>query len=162
MLTRRAENTLTITLVIIVGILTGSCRHYRPSIDGSRLDIRLTEAKSPEEIENIIKVSLAEKYLQEDMTDSYTMYHVSNGPTRWVFVKAYNAPRGLNMFNLYCYELERPDTWLLRGYIPVNAYYYTNSLDRELKIQTNNDYIEVVFRGRVVFTIASRKSVLEK
>lgn len=159
MRTRPAEITLgvAITLVIaVVGILAVSCKTCRHSVDGSRLDLRLTGADSPEDIERKIRAILAEKYSPEDVAGSYTMYHVTNGLARWVFVKTYNAPRGLNAFNLYCYEWESSDIWLLRGYVPINAYFYTNSLGRELSIQIDNDYVNVVFRGSVVFTIKSK------
>jgi hypothetical protein len=159
MRTRPAEIgfAIALALVMVAGIFTGGCSHCRPSVDSSRLDIRMTGADSPEDIENRVKASLAEKYAHEDMTDSYTMHHVTNGPARWVFVKAYNAPRGLNMFNLYCYEQEKPGNWLLRAYVPVNAYYYTNGLDRDVTFKIDDDYIKVVFRGEVVFTGASKK-----
>src|SRR5678815_392574 len=142
MRTRPAKTGLAvpIALGIVVGVLTGGCRH-RPFPDSARLDIRLTGADSPEDIENRIRASLAKKYVHEDMTDSYTMYHVTNGPARWVFVKAYNAPRGLNMFNLYCYEQATPDNWLLRAYVPVNAHYYTNSLERDVTFHIDDEYL---------------------
>jgi len=88
------------------------------------------------------------------------MYQITNGLARWVLVKANNAPRSLDMFNLYCYEWEKADTWLLRAYVPVNAYYYTNSLDRELNIQIDNEYVKVTFRGVFILTITSNKNVV--
>lgn len=154
--TGRAEKAAALALVMALGLTTESCRPYRLSVDGSRLDVRLTGARSPEEIEATVLRSVAEKYGREDMTDSYRMYHVTNGPARWLFVRAYNAPRGLDMFNLYCYEREGPDLWLLRAYVPVNAYYYTNSLERKLDIQTDDEYVKVVFRGVTIFTSPCR------
>ncbi len=157
MRTRPAKIALAFALVVVVGILSGSCRHPRRSVDGSRLDIRLTGADSPEEIENMIRASLAEKYSSTNIADGYRMYQVTNGPVRWVFVLAANAPRGLGMSNLYCYEWKRPDLWLLRSYVPVYESFYTNSLDRELYIQIDNDYVKVAFRGVVIFTSTSNK-----
>jgi len=61
------------------------------------------------------------------------------------------------MFNLYCYEQEKPGNWLLRAYVPVNAYYYTNGLDRGLTFKLNGDYVEAVFRGAIVFTGTCKK-----
>ena len=84
------------------------------------------------------------------------MYHVTNGPAKWVFAKVYNAPRGLGMFNLYCYEQEQPDFWPLRAYVPVNAHYYTNSDDWGLNFQIDQNYVKVIFRGRVIFTGISK------
>ena len=149
------------TLIVVVGIFTGGCRHCRPA-DSARLDIRMTGADSPEDIENKIKASLAKKYVHEDMTDSYTMHHVTNGPARWVFVKAYNAPRSLNMFNLYCYEQEKPGNWLLRAYVPVYEYYYTNGLDYDVTFKIDGDYVKVVFREMVIFTITSNKNMVTR
>src|SRR6266404_5962035 len=120
MFTRRAQNAITIALAIVVGILTGSCRHYAPPLDGSRLDMKLTGANSPEEIEKMLKGTLTEKYLHEDMTGSYRTYEITNGPSRWLIAQVANAPRGLSMYNLYCYEWASPDVWLLRAYVPVN------------------------------------------
>jgi len=157
MFTRRPENAIAITLAAAVGILTGSCTHYQPSLDGSRLHMRLTGADSPEEIENMLKATLAEKYLHEDMTGSYRTYQITNGPSRWLIAQVANAPRGLSMYNLYCYEWDRSDVWLLRAYVPVNEHFLTNSLDEELKFQTDNEYVKVAFRGVVIFTITSSK-----
>jgi hypothetical protein len=160
MFARRAENVLAIALAIGVGVLTGSCRHRQPTGYGSRLDMKLTGADSPAGIENMVRASLAEMYPGEDIAESYKMYYVTNGPARLVFAQVGNGPRGLYMFSLYCYEQERPDTWLLRAYVPVNAYYYTNSLDRNLSIRMDNEYVRVVFRGVVIFTIAANKDVV--
>jgi hypothetical protein len=159
MFTRRTENALAISLVIAVGFLAGGCRHYQPPNYGSRLDMRLTGANSPADIENMIRETLAEIYPGEDIAESYKMYYVTNVPAPLVFAQVGNGPRGLYMFSLYCYEQERPDTWLLRGYVPVNAYYYTNSLDRNLSIQMDSEYVKVAFRGEIIFTIACKKHV---
>ena len=85
------------------------------------------------------------------------MYHVTNGPARWVFVQAANAPRGLGWFNLYCYEFEASDSWRLRGFVPIVESRYTNGLERWLNIQMNGEYAEAVFRGTVVFSVRSDK-----
>ena len=152
-------STVTVALVILVVAFTEACRHCPPSIDGSRLDIKLTAADSSDEIERRIRASLAEKYSVTNITAGYTMYHLTNGPVRWIFVKAYNAPRGLAIFNLYCYEQQNPDTWLLRAYVPVNVYYYTNNLNSGLHFQLNDDRINVEFRNVTVYTTASQKEI---
>jgi hypothetical protein len=146
-----------ITLVVIVGFAAASCRYSRSATDGARLDASVTAIDSPGEIERIIRSSLAEKYLATNIAEGYTMHQVTNGPIRWLFVKAFNAPRGLDMFNLYCYEQENPSNWLLRAYVPVNAHYYTNGLERDVTIEMDDNYTKVVFRGKVVFTGASKK-----
>lgn len=154
---RPAKIALALALVVVVGVLAGSCQHPRRSADGSRLDVRLTGADSPEEIENMIRASLKEMYSPANIAGSYTMHRVTNGPAHWVFVQVGNAPRGLNMFNLYCYEQEKPGNWLLRAYVPVNAYYYTNGIDRGLSFKIDGDYVKVGFRGATVFTSASKQ-----
>ena len=118
----------------------------------------LTGAGSPEEIKNMIHEIVAQMYSPTNVTGSYSMHQITNGLGRWVFVQVFNAPRGLNMFNLYCYEWEweRQDPWVLRAYVPVNAHYYTNSFDRELHFQNDGDYVKVIFRDRVVFTGISK------
>ena len=157
---RPTKIALALALVVVAGVLAGSCRHPRRSADGSRLDVRLTGGDSPEDIENMIRASLAEIYSPTNIAGSYTMHQVTNGPARWVFIQVGNAPRGLNMFNLYCYEQEKPGNWLLRAYVPVNAAYYTNSLDRELHIQTDDDSLKVLFRGAVIFTSGSQQKLI--
>lgn len=157
MRTRPAKIAITLAVVVVVGVLAGSCRHPRQSADGSRLDARLTEADSVEDIENMTRASLAEIFSPANIAGSYTMHQVTNGSARWVFVQVGNAPRGLNMFNLYCYEQEKLGNWLLRAYVPVNAYYYTNGLDRSLTFKISGDYVEAIFRGAVVFTGACKR-----
>lgn len=144
-------------LVALVAIVTGGCKRCRPSIDGSRLDIRMAEADSPQDIENMIRASLAYKYAHEDMKDCCTIHQLTNGPAHWVFAKAYNAPRGLSMFNLYCYEQEKSGNWLLRAYVPVNAHDLTNSYSWELRFQTTDNHIDVEFRGVTIFTTPPRR-----
>jgi hypothetical protein len=157
MRTRPAKICSAIALVAVVVILAGSCRHCPPSVDGSRLDVSLTGADSPEQIENMIRASLAYRFPPTNIAGSYTMYQVTNGLLRCVFFQVGNAPRGLDMFNLYCYEQETSNIWLLRGYVPVNAHFYTNSLDRGLRFHVDNDYVKVLFRDAIVFTITSKK-----
>jgi hypothetical protein len=67
------------------------------------------------------------------------------------------------MFNLYCYEQEKPGNWLLRAYVPVNAHYYTNSPDyytnapeSELTFRSDDGYLKVFFRKEVIFTVTSK------
>jgi hypothetical protein len=159
---RLATKAQALAITILSGMLAGSCGHYRPAVDGPRLDMSLAEAKSPEDIKAWVLKSLEQKYGHEDMTGSYALYNVTNGPARWLLLQAYNAPRGLNMFNLYCYEYQRSNVWLLRAYVPVNAHYLTNSLDPKLAIQTDNGYVNVVFRGSVIFTIKYNEGPLER
>lgn len=148
-----------VALVVMVAIISGCCRYSRRAIDGSRLDVRLTAVDSPGEIERIIRTSLSEKYSATNMADGYTMFPVTNGPTHWLFVQVANAPRGLAMFKLLCYEQERAGEWLLRAYVPINEYYYTNGDDRLVAFKIDDDNIKVVFRGAVIFTGACKKEV---
>jgi hypothetical protein len=148
---------VTIALIVVMGVLAEGCRHCQPDIDGPRLDIRLMGADSPDEIEQMIRASFAARCLPKDIAEGYTMYQITNGPARWVFVLAANGPRGLGMLNLYCYEQARPDKWTLRGYVPLLMHYYTNSVERELHFQTNDSHINVEFRDVTVFTTASQK-----
>jgi hypothetical protein len=112
-----------------------------------------------DEIEQQIRASLAARYWETNLAAGYTMYHVTNGPVRWVFVKAYNAPRGLDIFNLYCYEEQGADAWRMRAYVPVNAYDYTNSVDLQLHFRINDNQIDVEFRDVTIFTTSSRKDM---
>lgn len=157
----KSARTVTVALIILAVGLTEGCRHCPPSVDGSRLDIRLTVLESPDRIEQTIRSSLTDKYSATCMTDGYTMYQATNGLTRWVFVQAFNAPRGLNMFNVYCYEQQQRNEWLLRAYVPIYGALHTNSLDRRLDVQTDGGYINVAFRSVIVFTTASPKASTE-
>jgi hypothetical protein len=139
--------------LILLGTLAVGCRHKPVVSDGFRLRMSLTEAASPRQIEDMARRSLVQQYQDEDIADAYRIYQITNGPSRLVFAQVGNGPRGLNMFNLYCYEQEREGLWLLRGYVPVNAYYYTNGTDRTLNFQPYHGYVNVVFRGSVIFSI---------
>jgi hypothetical protein len=154
MRTRPTKTELTIaTALIVLGVLVASCRHEPVPRDSFRLRLRYTEAQSPQEIEAVVRNSLMEKYPAGDIASGYTMHHVTNGPSAFLFIQAWNAPRGLSIFNLYCYERARANLWLLRGYVPVNEYYYTNSPDRALDFRINGGYVNAVFRGHVIFSI---------
>lgn len=156
MRTRPAKIHITIgAALVLLGAVAGGCRQKPAASDGFRLRVRLTEAASPQEIEDMARSSLVGQYPGEDIADACRIYQVTNGPSRLVFAQVGNAPRGLNMFNLYCYEQERAGLWLLRAYVPVNAYYYTNSPDRTLNFQSYDGYVNVVFRGSVIFSITT-------
>lgn len=158
---RPAKNAdaVTLALALVVGAFTGGCRHCPAARDGSRLDISLTVLESPEKIEEMVRASLAEKYSVTNMAEGYSMYQITNGPAHWVFVLAANAPRGLGMFNLYCYEQEQPEAWLLRSYVPIYPSPNANSVDRKLHILIVDDHVNVAFRGVVVFTTASQREI---
>ena len=158
----KTEPTYTSTLIGLTAVLLAGCQHHPTITDSSRLDIRVTGADSSEEIENMIRVSVAEKYAPGNLEDGYRMYGMTNGATRWIFVQASNAPRGVGMFNLYCYSKEGQSMWLLRSYVPVYESAYTNSSDRELQIHADNDYVKVVFRGKVIFTSELEASLMAR
>lgn len=156
MCARPTFNITAVTLITMM-MLVASCKHYRPVVDPFRLDLSITEVRSPEEIEDIVRASLAKKYSPTNIAEGYTVYNVTNGPARWVFLQASNAPRGLGMFNLYCYEWKKPDLWLLSGYVPVYECLYPNMDDPCLSFELDKDYVNVVFRGAVIFTITCKK-----
>jgi hypothetical protein len=156
MITRAALKHFSLPFQLLLVILAAGCKHKLPPVDTSRLDIRLTEANSPKEVEDIVRASLLEKYSSTNIAEGYSIYQVTNAQARWVFAKVYNAPRGLSMFNLYCHEQEGPESWRLRAYVPLNAHYYTNSDDWGLTFQTDHNYVNALFRGRVIFTGISR------
>jgi hypothetical protein len=145
-------------LFLVAEGLAGCCTDHRPRADCARLDIALTEAESPQRAQDMIMASMSSAFSPAELPRSYSVYYATNGPSRWFFIRAANAPRGLDMFNLYCYEQQGPGPWLLRGFIPVNAYYYTNSSDRDLTINLEGGYVNVVFRGAVIFTGAANES----
>lgn len=137
----------------LLGLLAATgCTCSHNSVDGSRLYARLTGANSPEEIEAKIRKELTQLYRPEDLSASYSVRMVTNGAAQWMIVRAANGPRGLYMFNLYCYEQRSSNTWLLRAYVPVNGHYYTNSSDNDIHITTEEGVLKVIFRGEAVFT----------
>ena len=81
------------------------------------------------------------------------MYEVTNGSSRYAFVQAFNWPRGLDGFNLFCYEQAKPDRWLLRGLAPVNDYYHTNDYSTNVSFVCDGEYVKAIHRGVVVFAV---------
>ena len=151
---------------VIFVFLTLGCKHQRESNDSDRLDVKFWGADSTNEIELRIRQKLEAKFRHPGygtVDGAYTLYHVTNGPSRFLFAAVGNAPRGLDAFNLYCYEQESQSNWLLRAYVPVNAYYYTDSTgspynaDYQLHFLVESDYVKVIFRGVVIFSIAPQK-----
>ena len=114
--------------------------------------MRLTHVTS-EEIEAFIKSSLAFKYPASQITHGYTIDTISHGTNKWLFCKAYNAPRGLNMFNLYCYESQNSDTWALRAYVPMNLHNFPYAEDQQLTFVNDGNYLNVLFRNKVIFSV---------
>jgi hypothetical protein len=153
-------------IVVIAAMLNTGCNQSNPVGETDHLDIKYTGADSPNEIELRIRQGLAAKFRYPGygtVDSAYTLYDVTNGPSRFLFAAVGNAPRGVDMFNLYCYEQESQSNWLLRAYIPVNAYYYPDSpgspynADYQLRFLVESEYVKVVFRGNVVFTITTNK-----
>src|SRR2546423_5241726 len=114
MCARRNLERPAVAFAVLLALVLAGCEHAYRGADGSRLDIRLTGPRSPEDVENMIRRSLAQIYPSKDTAESCTIYRVTNSAAHWGFAKAYNAPRGLNMFNVYCYAEEGPDSWSLR------------------------------------------------
>lgn len=155
-----------VKIVLIAALLTTGCKQSNPLAETDHLDIKYTGADSPNEIELRIRQDLSEKFKYPGygtVDGAYTLYHVTNGPSRFLFAAVGNAPRGVDMFNLYCYEQESQSNWLLRAYVPVNAYYYTNTIgspydaDYQLRFLVESEYVKVVFRGKAVFTITTNQ-----
>ena len=155
--TMKPKIPLILAFSVAVGMLAVGCRDPHPAGYGSRLHMELLGGDSPEEIVGRIRTNLAKIYAPDDVAWRQKAYQVTNGPARWVFVQVFDAPRGIGMFNLHCYELVKRDTWLLHAYVPVFDHFYTNGVDRELTFRLDPDYLQAVYRGEVVFTAASRR-----
>jgi hypothetical protein len=161
----RSEPTLkaiAFAITVLGAAFTCGCDRDRPSIDGSRLDLAVLGAKSQDEIEDKIRKSLLNKYSLTNVAEGYSIFHVTNRTVRWVFVQAANAPRGLSMFTLYCYEWNQPDLLLLRGYVPVFVSEFTNGQDWSLRFEADKNYVNTIFRGEIIFTIASDKGAVDR
>jgi len=139
-------------LGLVIGAMTSGCVSHDHMPRGLVLNMSLTHATS-EEIEAFIKSSLAFKYPDSQIKDGYTIYTISHGTNKWLFCKAYNAPRGLNMFNLYCYESQSSGTWALRAYVPMNLHYFPNDEDHQLRFENDGGYLNVLFRKTVIFSV---------
>ena len=139
-------------LGLVLGAMTSGCMSHDHMPKGMVLDNRVIHGTS-EEIEAFFKSSLAFKYPDSQSSDGYTIYTISHGTNKWLFCKAYNAPRGLNMFNLYCYESQSSDTWALRAYVPMNLHYFPYDEDQELRFENDGGYLNVLFRKTVIFSV---------
>ena len=143
--------------LVAIAFLPLGCQQPQP-YDGSSLDVRLTEANSVAEIKDSFRAVIARKYKSEDPSKGFSVYEVTNGSSRYAFVQAFNWPRGLDGFNLFCYEQTKPDLWLLRGLAPVNDYYYTNDYSREVGFVCDGEYVKAIHRGVVVFAVTGDTS----
>lgn len=144
-----------------IGLLTAAlvlsgCKRHDYRSDGSFIDLRLTVANSPGEIERMFREVLAGRY--ENPTNGLSIYQVSNSNSHFVFLQAFNYPRGLAVFSLYCYEQTAPDSWRLRSFVPVNEYYFTNDSTRTLRFDVEGENVSAIYRGLTVFTVAGTKS----
>jgi hypothetical protein len=156
MCTRQSKTKLAIAHVLIIAAFCAGCAHRPSPVSGFQLNLTMLEAESPEEIEHVLKANLASGYSVEDASEIYKLYRVTNGPNRWAFVKVDNTPRGTYFFNLYCYAQERSNLWTLRGYSRVAGHEFTSSTNRDLTFQTDRKYINVIFRGENIFTVANQ------
>jgi hypothetical protein len=144
-----------IGLLIAAFVLSGCKRHDYLS-DGSFIDLRLTVASSPDEIERRFRDVVAGRY--ENPTNGLSIYQVSSSSSHFVFLQAYNYPRGLPIFSLYCYEQTAPDKWRLRSFVPVNEDYFTNDYTRALRFDVEGENVNAVYRGLTVFTVTGTKT----
>ncbi len=164
--------TVTAVAAMVVLVFVGGCKDVHRSevgqdtpIAGLALDYGITGVSSDSEIESQIRASLAAKYkwAGQDPSNGYRIYHVNQGSALWIFVLAWNGPRGTDMGGLYCYEqIKDPPRnkdkawWILRGYVPIRQHLYPSSLSDELRFRTQGDHVDVIYRGVVVFTSASK------
>ena len=150
---RLMRSKLAAILFIATALAFSGCERHDYRSDGSFLDLRLTVASSPREIEVVFRDLLAARY--ENPADGFSIYSVSNANTHFMFVRAFNYPRGLAVFSLYCYEKTSPSEWRLRAFVPVNEYYYTNDNTRTLRFDAQGEHVNAKFRGVTVLTVAS-------
>jgi hypothetical protein len=142
-------------LLIAASVLSG-CKEHEYRSDGSFIDLRLTMASSLGEIERMFREVLAGRY--ENPTNGLSIYHVTNGYCQFMFVQAFNYPRGLAVFSLYCYQETKPGEWRLRAFVPVNEYYFTNDDTRSLRFDVEANNVNAIYRGSTVYTVAGTKS----
>ena len=157
---------------MVVLIFAGGCKRVHPSdvgqdtpVAGLSLDYGITGVSSDSEIESQISASLAAKYkwAGQPPTNGYQIYHVNQGPARWIFVLAWNGPRGTDLGGLYCYEqIKDPPRknveswWILRSYVPIHSSLYPGSLSNKLRFRIQDGHVDVIYRGVVVFTSPSK------
>ena len=142
--------------LLIATLLVSGCKRHDYRSDGSFIDIRLTVANSPGEIEGMFREVLAGRY--EDPTKGLTLYRVSNSNSHFVFLQTFNYPRGLAVFSLYCYEQTEPSQWRLRAFVPVNDYYFTNDDTKTLRFDVEGQNVNTIYRGSTILTVASIRS----
>jgi hypothetical protein len=137
-------------------LLLAGCQAPQSHFDGSAIDIRFTGADSIAEMREQFFAVIAHTHRYKDPSDGFCIYQVTNGPSEFAFVQVGNWPRGFGAFNLYCYERVAPTNWVLRGLAPVNDYYHTNGTSQAVSFTNEGEYVKVIHRGDVVFTVTSR------
>ena len=142
--------------LLTAALLVAGCKQRGYCSDGSFIDLRLTSGKSPGQIEGMFRDLLAGRY--ESPTNGLSTYQVSNGNSRFLFLQAYNYPREIPVFSLYCYQQTRPDEWRLRGFAPVSEYYFSNGYTKTLRFEVENENVIAIYRGSSVFTVTGTKS----
>jgi len=142
--------------LIIAGVISSGCKGHDRVSGGSYIDLRLTEAGSPGEIERMFRGGLAGR--DENTTSGLSIYQISTSSSHFVFVQAFNYPRGLLAFSLYCYEQAGPQRWHLRSVVPINEYYFTNDATRTVRFDVDGENVSALYRGMTVFTVTGTRT----
>jgi hypothetical protein len=138
-----------------------STSKYKYVSDGSFIDIRLSFFDSDEKLRSAFKDVMG----QRNDDDRFRMLKTTNGLTRFSFIQCNNCPRGMPMFSLFCYQQIPNGAWLLRGYVPINDYHFTqnpgsNFWEQTLTASNDAEYTKVFFRNSIVFTITTNSVCL--
>lgn len=133
-----------------------SMTNHLSSLDGSHIDAKLYSFASIEECKNSFNNLLNDRIKH----DCFKLYQITNEDTRYIFVQAYNYPREMPMFSIFAYQYAAPDYWVLRGYVPINDYFYSSTPGYKFAVQplhfTNNaEFTYVEYRESTVFTIST-------
>ena len=124
--------------------------------DGSFIAINLTELDTSEQIQAAFQHIVNQRV----QTDGFRKFQATNGSADFFFIQCYNCPRGVPMFSMFCYQRIESGHWLLRGYVPVNDYDYTDAPGKDfssqaLKIFNEGGYTQVTFRNATIFSIST-------
>ncbi len=150
---------IVLSIVIMVLIFIGLKKlHVKPQYElgSSFIDLELMEFYSHEEFRAAFKKVMK----QVDDVDRFQLTEVTNGLVRFRFVQCNNGPRSVAMFSLFCYQQIANSSWLLRGYIPINDYFFTknpgsNFWNQKITTHTDGEYTKAYFRDILVFTIST-------
>ena len=146
----RARLIIYLIISVAVGFVAGVLFSHKPSIYDPRpfIGYELISAYSMNDLEN--------KFNQHGFS-TVKRHEVANENSHFVFY-VYYPYRGVPYIAVYCYEQIKSDTWVMRGFFPVNLFRLGKTVRKEfdgdeLDYRLVGDSLEIVSDGRVLVSI---------